>query len=66
MTDRFTPHCKGQVILDGGEGYLEAGFSDFPVRLDELRTRPMDQKNMLEWYEKHSGLKGRYRVLRLP
>ena len=63
LTDRFTPHCKGQVILDGGEGYLGAGFLDFPVRLDELRTRPMDHKNMLAWYEKHSGLTGRYRVL---
>ena len=29
LTDRFTPHCKGQVILDGGEGYLGRvpGFS---------------------------------------
>jgi len=63
LTDRFSPHCKGQVILDDGEGSLGEGFLDFPVRLDELRTRPMDHKNMLEWYEKHSGLKGRYRVL---
>lgn len=63
LTDRFTPHCKGQVILDGGEGYLGDGFLDFPVRLDELRTPRIDQKNMAEWYEEHSGLKGRYRVL---
>jgi malonyl CoA-acyl carrier protein transacylase len=65
LTDRFTPHCKGQVILDGGEGYLGEGFMDFPVRLDELQTRPMDHENMLEWYKKHSGLKGRYCVLEL-
>jgi NAD(P)-dependent dehydrogenase (short-subunit alcohol dehydrogenase family)/acyl carrier protein len=65
LTDRFTPHCKGQVILDGGEGYLGEGFLDFPVRLDELRTRPVDHKDMLEWYKKHSGLKGRYCVLEL-
>jgi malonyl CoA-acyl carrier protein transacylase len=65
LTDRFTPHCKGQVILDGGAGYLGEGFLDFPVRLDELQTRPMDHENMLEWYEKHSGLKGRYCVLEL-
>jgi len=63
LTDRFTPHCKGQVMLDGGEGSLGEGFLDFPVRLDELRTGPMDHANMLEWYEKRSGLKGRYRVL---
>ncbi|MGA2025748.1 MAG: SDR family NAD(P)-dependent oxidoreductase [Syntrophobacteraceae bacterium] len=65
LTDRFTPHCEGQVILDGGEGYLGESFVDFPVLLDELRTRPMAHENMLEWYEKHSGLKGRYCVLEL-
>ena len=63
LTDRFTPHCQGQVILDGGGGYLGEGFPDFPVRLDELRTRPMDHKKMLEWYKDRSGLKGRYRVM---
>src|ERR1700690_3317539 len=53
LTDRFTPCCKGQVILDGGdgrEGYLWKGLSDFPVRLEELRTRPMDHKKVLKWY----------------
>jgi NAD(P)-dependent dehydrogenase (short-subunit alcohol dehydrogenase family) len=66
LTDRFSPHCQGQVILaggDGGDGYLGEGFSDFPVRLDELRTVPMDQKKLLQWYQDHSGLTGRYRVL---
>ena len=43
LTDRFTPHCQGHVILDGGGGDLGEGLPDFPVRLDELRTRPMDQ-----------------------
>jgi NAD(P)-dependent dehydrogenase (short-subunit alcohol dehydrogenase family)/acyl carrier protein/3-hydroxymyristoyl/3-hydroxydecanoyl-(acyl carrier protein) dehydratase len=63
LTDRFTPHCKGQVILDGGQIDSEEGFLDFPVRSDELRTQPMDQKNILKWYKKHSDLQGRYRVL---
>ena len=62
-TDRFTPHCEGQIILDGGEGYLGEGFLDFPVRVDELQTRPVNHKNMMKWYKKHSGLKGRYCVL---
>ena len=66
LTDRFTPHCKGQVILDGGDGgggYLGEGLPDFPVRLDELRTGPMDHKKVLTWYKDRSGLKGRYRVM---
>jgi len=66
LTDRFTPHCKGQVILDGedgGGGYLGKGLPDFPVRLDELRTRPMDHKKVLKWYKDRSGLEGRYRVM---
>ena len=63
LTERFTPHCTGQVILDGPEGHAGEGFLDFPVRPDELRTRPMDHQTMREWYKKRSGLKGRYRVL---
>jgi hypothetical protein len=63
LTDRFTPHCKGQVILDGGVGYLGEVLPDFPVRLDELRTEPMDHKKVLEWYKERSGLEGRYRVM---
>jgi malonyl CoA-acyl carrier protein transacylase len=66
LTDRFIPHCKGQVILDGGdggEGYLGEGLPGFPVRLDELRTKPLDHKKVLKWYKDRSGLKGRYRVM---
>jgi 3-hydroxymyristoyl/3-hydroxydecanoyl-(acyl carrier protein) dehydratase len=63
LTDRFTPHCKGQVILDGGGEYLGEGPPDFPVRLNELRTGSMDYKKVLKWYKKHSGLEGRYRVM---
>jgi hypothetical protein len=65
-TDRFAPHFKGQVILDGGDGgkgYLGEGLPDFPVRLDELRTKPMDHKKVLKWYKDRSGLEGRYRVI---
>jgi malonyl CoA-acyl carrier protein transacylase len=64
LTDRFTPHYIGQVILDGGQGNLGEGFSDFPIRLDELRTRPMDYKKVLKWYKDRSGLEGRYRVMK--
>jgi hypothetical protein len=63
LTDRFTPHCKGQVILDGGGGTPGEGLPDFPVRQDELRTGPMDHKKVLQWYKDRSGLEGRYRVL---
>ena len=63
LTDRFTPHCKGQVILDGGGGTLGEGLPDFPVRPDELRTGPMDHKKVLQWYKDRSGLEGRYRVM---
>ena len=66
LTDRFTLHFKGQVVLDGGgirEGHLWEGLPDFTVRLDELRTRPMDHKKVLKWYKDHSGFKDRYRVI---
>lgn len=63
LTDRFTPHCKGQVILDGGGGHLGEGLPGFPVRPDELGTRPRDHKKVLKWYKDRSGLEGRYRVI---
>jgi hypothetical protein len=53
------------VILDGGGGDLGEGFRDFPVRPDELRLGAMDHKQVLKWYESHSGLEGRYRVIDL-
>jgi hypothetical protein len=65
LTDRFTPHCQGQVSLDGGGGSLEEGLTDFPVRLDELQTPPMDHAQVFAWYEDRSGLNGRYRVIEL-
>jgi malonyl CoA-acyl carrier protein transacylase len=63
LTERFTPHYKGQVILDGGERSPGEGLADFPVRKDELKTKPMDHKKVLKWYEDRSGLEGRYRVM---
>jgi malonyl CoA-acyl carrier protein transacylase len=65
LTGGYIPHCKGQVILDGGSGELGEGFQDFPVRPDELRTEPMDHKQVLKWYKNHSGLEGRYQVIDL-
>ncbi|WP_319585642.1 SDR family NAD(P)-dependent oxidoreductase [uncultured Desulfobulbus sp.] len=65
LTNRFTPHSEGQVILDSGDNgeNLGEGFPDFPVRLDELRTGPMERAQVLKWYQDYSGLAGRYRVL---
>jgi len=66
LTDRFTSRSEGQVILAGGDGGREClgeGFPDFPVRLDELQTGPMNHEKILQWYTDRSGLTGRYRVL---
>jgi hypothetical protein len=63
LTDRFIPHYKGQVLLDGGAEHSFEGFADFPVRPDELPGGPMDGEQVLRWYTERSGLAGRYRVL---
>ena len=63
LTDRFTPHFLGQVILAGEGGYPGVELPDFPVRPEELRSRPMDPKSVLKWYKNRSGLEGRYRVM---
>jgi malonyl CoA-acyl carrier protein transacylase len=63
LIDRFVPHYTGQVILDGGQGNLGEGFSDFPIRPDELKTPLMDHNKVLQWYTDFSGFEGRYRVI---
>jgi len=63
LIDRFTPYCMGQVILDGGEGYLGVGLPGFPVRREELQSAALDQSQVLQWYKDRSGLDGRYRVM---
>jgi hypothetical protein len=63
LTDRFIPHCTGQVLLGGGHGELAEGFQDFPLRPEEMRTQPVNHEKMLQWYEDCTGLDGRYRVL---
>ncbi|MCM2284394.1 MAG: SDR family oxidoreductase [Desulfobacula sp.] len=63
LTEHFALQCNGQVILDGGGETLKEGFLDFPIRPDELRTRPMNRKKVLKWYKDRSGLGGRYRVI---
>lgn len=63
LTDRFTPHCIGQVMLGGSGGGSRVDLPDFPVKPDELLTGPMDQKHIRAWYKDRSGLQGRYRVM---
>jgi malonyl CoA-acyl carrier protein transacylase len=63
LTDHFTLNYTGRVILDGGQGNLGDGLSDFPVRPDELQTQPMDHNKVLQWYADRSGFEGRYRVI---
>jgi len=63
LTDRYALCDLGQVILDGGHGDLGEGFSDFPIRPDEVRTHPMDHHEVLQWYADGSGFGERYRVI---
>ncbi len=63
QADRFIPHCTGQVLLGGGCGELPEWFHDFPVRPEELRTKPVNHEAVLKWYQDSTGLSGRYRVL---
>ncbi|MDZ7667477.1 MAG: SDR family oxidoreductase [Desulfotignum sp.] len=63
LMEHFALQCNGQVILDGGGESLKQGFLDFPIRPDELRTKPMNRKKVLKWYKDRSGLGGRYRVI---
>ncbi|MFZ5453367.1 MAG: SDR family NAD(P)-dependent oxidoreductase [Thermodesulfobacteriota bacterium] len=54
---------QAQVLM-GGEGALPwLDLPDFPVKLEELDTRPADLEEIIEWYDEHTEMQGRYRVV---
>jgi len=61
--ERMYKNFEATVILDGGQESEIEELSGFPVRLEELDTRPMDHAEVLEKYSERSELRGRYRVL---
>jgi len=60
--DRWSTNFQGQVIL-GPRITPLSPWPEFAVTAEDLDTRPMEPHEILDGYERRTGLKGRYRVL---
>jgi hypothetical protein len=60
--DRFSVNYQGQVIL-GGQREQMVEWPDFPIKQEELDSKPMPHDEVVKWYENRTALKGRYRVI---
>jgi len=51
------------IVLLGAMPQTDEDPADFPVKMEELDTRPMDHDEAIKWYEERSDMKNRYRVI---
>jgi len=60
--ERWTTNFAGQVILGCKPRSLPA-LPGFPVKPEEIETRPMSPEEVAEYYETRTSMQGRYRVM---
>jgi acyl transferase domain-containing protein/NAD(P)H-dependent flavin oxidoreductase YrpB (nitropropane dioxygenase family)/NAD(P)-dependent dehydrogenase (short-subunit alcohol dehydrogenase family)/acyl carrier protein len=60
--DRWCTNFEGQVALDAGNRDI-IQWPDFGIIPERFDTRPIPPDEVIDFYEKRSGLRGRYRVL---
>jgi malonyl CoA-acyl carrier protein transacylase len=61
--EKAHPNFKAQIMMAGNPITPAISFEGFPVRPEELNTRPMEHDEVMAWYSDRSDLKGRYRVM---
>jgi len=54
---------RAQVILGGRDAASWLELPNFPVKSEELDTRPAELEEIFEWYDEHTQMQGRYRVV---
>jgi NAD(P)-dependent dehydrogenase (short-subunit alcohol dehydrogenase family) len=63
VMERMQANYKALVLLHGTEHFQVDELPGFPVKLDELDSRPMDSAEVVQWYQDRTDLRGRYRVI---
>jgi malonyl CoA-acyl carrier protein transacylase len=63
LMERMQAKYKAFVLLKGTDSFKPYDLPGFPVRLDELDSRPMDRHEVVQWYQDRTDLRGRYRVI---
>jgi 3-hydroxymyristoyl/3-hydroxydecanoyl-(acyl carrier protein) dehydratase len=62
-TGKLNPKYKGSVIMLGAPMEFPEEIPGFPVRDEELDSRPMDPDEVLAWYAERTDMQDRYRVM---
>jgi len=62
ILDRMNLQYKALILL-GAMPKADAAPPDFPVKMEELNTRPMNREEVLKWYQDRSDMQDRYRVI---
>ncbi|MCE5333340.1 MAG: polyketide synthase dehydratase domain-containing protein, partial [Desulfobacteraceae bacterium] len=60
--DRMDLEYKARILL-GAELQAESDLPDFPVKMAELDTRPVDHEEVIKWYRDRSDMQNRYCVI---
>ncbi len=63
VLDRLNDNYRAQVILGSCKSADLEELEGFPVRTDEVDTRPMDHAEILRKYDERTTMQGRYRVI---
>jgi hypothetical protein len=63
IMERMQANYKALVLLDGTDRFKAYDLPGFPLKLDELDSRPMDRHEVVQWYQDRTDLRGRYRVI---
>jgi len=63
VLERLSFNYKALIILSGATDGRGSDSHGFPVRPEELDSRPMDRSEVLRWYEDRSDMQGRYRIM---
>ena len=64
VLDQKSLNYRAQVILGGDRSPSWLDLPEFPVQLEELDSRPAESEEISKWYDKHTDIQGRYRVMR--
>jgi hypothetical protein len=63
LMDRLQSNFKAIILLSSDHAIPADDLSGFPVRPEELDSRPMDHEEALEWYQDRTDMQDRYRVI---
>ena len=63
VLDKRVTSYRAQVVLSGAAPTAWTGLPGFPVKPEDLDTRPAELEEICRWYGRRTDMQGRYRVM---